>query len=252
MIFHEFGTEGKPIIVLIHGCFQPWQSLLPISKHFFDDYMVLIPALNGHTSEIESKFISIEQEAAEIESYIIKNYGQGIHALCGLSMGGAIAYTILKNKRLKIDNLILDGAPLISSGKLMTKIMVNNYIKIAQKSKAKDKKTLDNFCKNFMPEKYLNDYLSFIEKTDEESIRNMLISVNENRFSSDLSLKSTKLLYLHGTKSNEILAKKSGKLIAKYYPDAYVVCLKGMGHCECAIYEPDDWAEIVKDFIENR
>lgn len=252
MIFHKLGQEGKPLVVLIHGCFQPWQSMLPIAKHFEKDFCVLIPALNGHTVEEKTSFLSIEKEAEEIEEYVISNFGGEVFALCGLSMGGAIAYTILSNQRLNIKNTVLDGAPLVSSGKLLTKIMANNYVDIAKKSKARDKKTLENFSKNFLPKKYLKDYLAFIDNTDEQSIRNMLRSVGEGRFSADIDLKSTKLLYLHGTKANEYLAKKSARLIAKHCPEATVVCFKGDGHCQCAIYEPDDWAEVAKDFFFNR
>lgn len=252
MIFHESGKEGKPLIVLIHGCFQPWQSMLPIAEKFEDDYRILIPALNGHTAEEKTEFISIEKEAEEIEDYIITNYDSEVFALCGLSMGGAIAYTILNNQRIRIKNTILDGAPLVSTSKLLTIIMTSNYISIAQKSKARDKKTLENFSKNFLPAEYLENYLAFIDKTDENSIRNMLTSVGKNRFATDASLDKTKLLYLHGTKSNEMLAKKSAKLIAKHFPDATVVCFNGDGHCQCAIYEPDDWAKIAKDFFINR
>lgn len=252
MIFHELGRKENPLMILIHGCFQPWQSLVPIAKHFENNYRVLIPALNGHTSEKKTVFISIEKEAEEIENYVLNNCGKQVSALCGFSMGGAVAYTILKNNKLKIKNAILDSAPLVAAGDLLSKIMENNYVSIAEKSKARDKKTLRNFSKSFLPEEYLNDYLTFIDNTDEQSVRNMLKSVSEGRFSSNLSLKNTKLMYLYGTKANEYLSKKSAKLIAKHYPDAFVVSFKGDGHCQCAIYDPDDWASLAKDFIENR
>ena len=252
MIFHEFGKGNKPLIVFVHGCFQPWQVFMPIAKHFTEEYRVLIPELNGHTSQNKSKFISIEKEAAEIENFIIENCGSEIFALCGLSMGGAVSYTILKNQRLKIRNVILDGAPLVASGKLAEKIMTKNYISIAEKSKARNKSVLKSFCKNFMPEKYLKDYLAFIDNTSEESIRNMIKSVNVNRFSPELTLNGTKLMYLHGTKGNEMISKKSAALIAKHYKEAYVISFKGDKHCECAVYNPDDWTEVAKDFFVNR
>lgn len=252
MIFHKLGENTNPIIVLIHGCFQPWQSILPIAEHFEEDYHVIIPALNGHTSEEGSRFTSIENEAKEIENYILSEYGKDVYAVCGLSMGGAVAYTILINGILNINNVILDGAPLLASGKFVTKVMTKNYLSIARKSKARDKATLRNFSKNFLPEKYLENFLSFIDRTDEESIINMLESINKNRISAELRLNTTKLLYMHGTKGNEVISKKVGKYISKNIPQAYVVCHKGDGHCECAIYEPDDWAQIAADFFENR
>lgn len=252
MIFHELGDKSKPLAILIHGCFQPWQTLLPIAKALEEDYFIIMPALNGHTAEEVTHFESIEKEAEEIEEYILKNHGKDVFSICGFSMGGAVAYEILKSNRLQIENVILDGAPLVSTGKFLSNIMEGNYVKIAEKSKARDKKTLENFGKNFLPEKYLDDFLSFIDKTQEESIRNMLRSVGKDRFDETLKLINTKLLYLHGTKANEALAKKSAKLITKFYIDATVICFKGDGHIQCAIYEPDDWAKVAKDFFINR
>lgn len=252
MIFHELGKEGKPLIIFVHGVFTPWQIMLPIAKHFEKDFRILIPALNGHTAEKKTEFISIEKEAEEIEDYVISRYGCEVFALCGLSMGGAVSFRLLKNNRFNIKNVILDGAPLTPAGSMLKNIMTKNYLNIAEKSKARDKRTLRNFSKSFLPEKYLGNYLAFIDNISSQSIKNMIASVSDVQFFTDIDLRNTKLMYLHGTKANEYLAKKSARLIAKHYPDAYTITFNGDRHCQCAIYEPDDWAEVAKDFFLNR
>lgn len=251
MIFHELGIKEKPAVVLIHGVLTPWQVALPIAEHFKENHRVIIPALDGHTAEEATTFVSIENEAEKIEAYLKKEGIKELHCLCGLSMGGAIAHRMLGRGNIKIHNIVLDGAPLVKSPALLTRIMTNNYLDILKKSKKRDKKTLDNFCRIFLPESYLPHYLSYIDNMNEESIVNMLDSVGESTLDTNLDLKATKLLYLHGTKMNEYLSKKSARRIAKHYPDATVVCFKGDAHCECAIYEPDDFAKIVLDFISR-
>lgn len=79
----------------------------------------------------------------------------------------------------------------------------------------------------------------------------MVLSVGESELCESLDLSDTKLLYLHGTKMNEYLSKKSAKKLSKLYPEATVVCFKGDAHCQCAIYEPDDFAKIILDFIKR-
>lgn len=252
MKFHILGDKNKPVIILIHGVLTPWQVMLPIAEHFADRYCCVIPALNGHVAERKTEFISIEQEAKEIEEYIANNFSAKVFAVFGLSMGGAIAHTLWKNRILGIENIILDGAPLVKSGKILTSMMCSEYIKIVESSKRRNPKTLKNFSENFLPAKYLDDYLSFIDHMSNDSIKNMLNSVDKSRLSLDLDTKNTKAMYIHGTAVNEMLAKKSAKLICKRYPDIYVICLKGNNHCESAIYEPDDWAKIADDFLHNR
>lgn len=249
MEFHTLGKIGCPAILLIHGALTPYELMLPIAEHFKNEYRVLIPVLDGHTKEEKSTFISIDNEAKQIEYYLKENKISEIHCVLGLSLGGAIAHKLLARGNTVIHNIVLDGAPLVKSPAWLTNTMTKNYMDILKKSQKRDKKTLDNFCKHFLPESYLPHYLSFIDNMNEESIVNMLNSVGESILSTSLDLKATRLLYLHGTKMNEYLSKKSARQIEKHYPDATVVCFKGDAHCECAIYEPDDFAKIILNFI---
>ncbi|MBQ8001621.1 MAG: alpha/beta hydrolase [Ruminococcus sp.] len=251
MEFHIQGQFGNPVILMIHGVMTPYEIMLPITEHFTDKYRVIIPALDGHTKREPSTFISIENEAKKIENYLKEKDISEIFCVCGFSLGGAIAHKLLSRGNIMIHNIVLDGAPLVKSPTLLTRIMTSNYLDILRKSKARDKKTLDNFCRHFLPECYLPHYLEFIDKMSEESIINILDSVGDSTLDTNLDLIETNLLYLHGTKMNEYLSKKSANVIAKVYPEATVVCFKGDTHCQCAIYEPDDWAQVVLDFISR-
>ena len=252
MKFHEFGDPKNKKIMLIHGALTPWQVWTPQIEYFKKNYFVIVPALDGHIEECKSEFLSLEKEAESIEKYYIEKYGREIFAVCGLSMGGAISYVLLKNKRLHIKNLVLDGAPLVPFANFINNIMIKNYIDIIHKSRQRDPKTLDNFGKVFLPPKYLDDYLKFADTMSDETIKNMLNSVNENRFDSSIVFDNTRLMYMHGTKMNEISSKKSAKLIKKHYTNAEIVCCKGCVHCYKAIYEPNDWVSIVDNFLNDK
>lgn len=251
MIFHEYGDKSKPAVVLIHGMMTPWQIMLPIARHFEENYRVIIPALDAHTAEEKSSFRSIDDEAEKIADYLCENYGGKAELVAGLSLGGAVAYGLLVGGRVKIRNLIMDGAPLCKSPSLLTKIMTSNYLDIAEKSKARDKRTMLSFSKSFLPEEYLPFFLEFIDSMSDESIKNILESVGKEKLGTTANTEGTRMLYLHGTKADEYLSKKSAKKLAKLYPDAYAVSLKGDGHCQCAIYSPDDWAQIAADFMSR-
>lgn len=101
-----------------------------------------------------------------------------IDVLCGLSLGGVIAREIWKNQKLGVRNLVLDGAPLIAFPKIMESIMTNSYLNIIHKSKVRDRKTLESFKREFLPERYLESYLKIADNMSDESIKNIIHVAN--------------------------------------------------------------------------
>lgn len=251
MLVHEFVDGDKPIMVLVHGFLTPWQVWMPQVTSFKEQYNIYLIALNAHTEEIASEFVSVLGEAEEIVQYFQKKNIDTIDVLCGMSLGGKIAHEIWKGAKLNIRNLIMDGAPLVACSKFAINIMIRNYKKIIHKSKERDVKVIENFKKYFLPEEYLNSYLKIADLMTDKSIDNIVNSVfaggkikgvnNQNR-----------ILFIHGTKVNEILSKKTAKLMKKYYPMTEVVCFKGDAHCNKVIYQPEIWIEVVKNFLKDK
>ena len=126
--------------------------------------------------------------------------------------------------------------------------MTKNYINLIHKSKKRDPKVIASFKKNFLPEKYLNSYLKIADFMSDTSMANIVKAADTGNLCTTVDNKS-KILFLHGTKGNEILSKSVGKLIKKAYPETEVVCFKGDIHCYKAIYEPEKWVAVVKEFI---
>lgn len=251
MVFHTFGEIGNAKMILVHGVMQPWQTWQDAIDHFSHSYYVIVPALDGHDGQdgAENEYISLDQQAEKIENWCIENVGNEISALCGTSMGGAVCAQIWLRGKLKIANLVLDGAPLVSSGKLATSIMSNQYISILRKSKKRDRKTLENFKKSFLPEKYLAPYLEFIDHMSEQSMRNITAAACLNRFPFTVPLGDMRLLFIHGTKPNDMLGKMSAKKVARHYPAAKIVTCKGCMHCEWALYDTQKWIATVEEFL---
>ena len=250
MIVHEFVNGNKPCMILIHGVLTPWQIWTPQIDAFIDKYNIYVIALNAHTEEVESEFVSLTEESEEIIQYFEKNNIYTVDVLCGISLGGKIAHCIWKSCRLNINNLILDGAPLVSCPKFAINIMIKNYKDIIHKSKKRDPKVITNFKKHFLPEKYLNNYLKIADLFTDESIENIVNSAFGGGEIKGGDAES-RILYMHGTKANEMLSKKSARLIKKYYPTACVVCFKGDAHCYKVIYEPEKWIAVVKSFLNK-
>jgi len=248
MKLHEFGNVNAPTMVLIHGVLTPWQIWEAQIRTFEKDYHIFVVALSAHTEEEASEFISLEAEVSDIITALQAHDVTEIHALCGLSLGGVIAHEIWKSTRLPIKHLVLDGAPLVPFPFGSSGFMTKNYINLIHKSKKRDPKVIASFKKNFLPEKYLDSYLKIADFMSDTSMANIVKAADTGNLCTTVDNKS-KILFLHGTKGNEILSKNVGKLIKKAYPETEVVCFKGDIHCYKAIYEPEKWVAVVKEFI---
>ena len=127
MIFHTFGNKENKAVVLIHGVLTPWQIWNTAIEKFSNDYYVVVPELDAHTEETPTVFNSVEEEAEQIREYIVKELGGQVFLLAGLSMGGRIAATLAKNEDLRIENMVLDGAPLDKANGLMRAVTKASY-----------------------------------------------------------------------------------------------------------------------------
>lgn len=250
MVVHEFVDGNKPIMVLVHGVLTPWQIWTPQITSFREHYNIYTIALNAHTEDTASEFVSVLAEAEEIVQYFKAKNINNIDVLCGISLGGKIAHEIWKSGKLNIHNLIMDGAPLVACPKFAINIMIKNYKDIVHKSKVRDTKVIENFKKYFLPEKYLDSYLKIADLMTEKSIENIVASVFAGGKIYGVDSQS-RILFIHGTKGNEVLSKKAAKLVKKYYPATEIVCFKGDAHCYKAIYQPEKWISVVKDFLER-
>lgn len=250
MIINEFICGGKPVMVLIHGMLTPWQIWTPQIEYFKSSYNIYAVALNAHTEKCTSEFVSVPAEAEEIIQYFRAKNINTIDVLCGMSFGGKIAHEIWKSNKLKIHSLIMDGAPLVSCPKIAIKIMIKNYMNIVHKSKQRDSRVIENFKKCFLPGKYLDSYLKIVDHMTDKSIINMVSSAFVGGQAEGICNLS-RILFIHGTKGNEILSKKSAKLMKRYYPETQVICFKGDAHCRKAIYEPGEWIAAVDDFLKS-
>lgn len=245
----SFGNSDKPVLILIHGMLTPWEIWSSHIDFFSANYHVLVPELGGHCGNREERFISIEDECIKIETFLRNNSINEIFAVCGLSLGGVVAYKLWERKKVKINKLVLDGAPLSRIGTILKKVMTANYISIIEKSRSRDKKTLSNFSEYFLPAEYLQSYLKIADHITADSVTTIMNAISENSVS-DENIILDDVLYLYGTGMNEYLSKKSVKALIKMGLNNSI-CFSGQGHCYTAIYKPIEWCRIVDTFFNK-
>ena len=248
MIFHTFGDKENKAVILVHGMLNPWQIWNKAIEKFSRTYYVIVPELDAHTEETESAFISVEDEAAKILTYIKDELDGKVYLLAGLSMGGRIAATVAKSKEAEIENLVLDGAPLSKLNGIMRSIFKKNYVSIINKSKARDPKILESAKKGFLPEERIGDYLKIADKLEPESVCSIIDSVFAD-FDYTVYTHVKRILFMHGTKGNEAVSRKCAVRMKKVNPQTEIREFKGLAHAELACFRPEEWIREVEGFI---
>ena len=248
MVFHTFGDKTDKAVILVHGVLNPWQIWTDAINKFKERYYVIVPELDGHTQSEKSTFISVDDEAAKITDYIKNELDGNVFLLAGLSMGGRIAATAAKSKDVKIDNLVLDGAPLAKINGLLKAVFKKNYKVIIAKSKAREPKILESAKKDFLPEKMIPFYLNVADNMEEQSIVNMIDTAFSD-FDFSGYPDDMRILFMHGTKGNEQVSRKCAIKMKKVNPQTEIRCFEGLAHAELACFKSEQWVKELEDFI---
>ena len=91
MQFKTYVQKNKPVYMYIHGeCLSAFSFQEEI-RELKKDYTLIVPVLDGHGSEAQKPFISIQQCAEELLTYLQEYYNGHIQVLSGFSLGAQIA-----------------------------------------------------------------------------------------------------------------------------------------------------------------
>lgn len=240
----EFGSKQNKSMLLLHGFQCPYQIWNEYIAYYKDRYHIIVPILEGHDPKKKEDFVSLQQTAKGIEDHYISHYGNDIYAVIAISYGGIIAANIWQNKKLNIAKLIFDGAPITSYPKVLKPFLTHFYLETTHKSQKRDQKTLLQATSGICPKEHLEAFLNVLDHMSDDTIRKYIEAWSNYTLPSDIDTPDTAVYFFHGTKANELLAKKSAKYVKRYYPNSKIVCFSGKGHCETVLFAP---MEMIKE-----
>ena len=114
MKFKVYGSEKDETIMLLHGGGLSWWSYRDEAELLQQDYRVILPVLDGHAGS-DRAFTTIEDNAAEIISFVNHELGGSVLLLGGLSLGAQIVLEILSHKNDVCRYVIVESASVIPS-----------------------------------------------------------------------------------------------------------------------------------------
>lgn len=131
---HIIGGTSKPKVMLVHGAGFYWETcFFRIIDDLKDRYCILIPELEGHTHNPKEYMVSVEATANNIAKELLKKDICMIDVVYGVSLGASVAVEIAINRRINIENLILDGGQYESMGEMTeqySNFMADAFLKL--------------------------------------------------------------------------------------------------------------------------
>ena len=248
MNFITFGNRNNKSILFIHGlastadlCFK---ALLP----YLQDYFVIFCELDGHYGTNPKDLTSMEETIDSIESYILNELKGSVYGLCGFSMGGTIAVELIGRGNISASKVLLDAAITAELGLMATPLTCAFIIGT---SRIKNKKSIPKFLLDKIMGK---DNLSVIEmiypKISKNTIKNACKYIYHYKVPENLSKFSNPVMFWRG--SEEPIPAKSEKILREYLPQMKTEVFEGMGHGQFLHDHPQEYAEKLKIFLENK
>ena len=102
-------------MLLLHGGGLSWWNYRRVAEQLQQDYRVILPVLDGHAGS-DREFTSIEDNAAEIISFVDHQLGGSVLLFGGLSLGAQVLLEILSQKNDICRYAIVESASVIPSG----------------------------------------------------------------------------------------------------------------------------------------
>ncbi len=250
MQFKEFGTDGKPVILGMHGMCQKWESVYDILKPLENDFKLIIPAMDGFYDGSLSEFTSFSDQARQIEEYVNKNYNGQIDGIYGISQGGLMVIEILSRGNISINKAVTDGVYVAHHGKLAGR-MVYRLLRFYKKNN-RPPKVMDIMVKLMgLDPKDAYEMFDFVYwSASLESIRKNVYENYTYHVDSNLANTNTMVYLLCGSK--EPYAKKSHKILKRYLKNYDEKIVKDLGHAEYAVRHNDELCHDLIRFFSDK
>ena len=209
-----YGNKEKEKILLLHPMFTSAKFFDFVIDRLSNKYYLIIPTYSGHYEN--SDYVSMEDEEKTIDK---------LKAIIGFSLGGNIAFHYFCNNQDKVNQVIVDSAPIFKFPNIIKKYFYNRYKKCLLNIKEHPEDTVKelNKCFNGMGE--VQQYVAPIVTL--ESLKNLLESCYNIKAPKLESDSQRKITFVYDT--NDIARLCLPRI--KKYKNSEFIKIDSLGHC---------------------
>lgn len=241
MKFQVAGNPNGPKALLIHAMFVASESFSNLVEYLKDDYLLIIPTLDGHDINDSSIFLSTEDEADKILAYLKKNDMEELDFILGTSLGAIIAFEVYKRNTLVINRVFLDGGPFFNFGSMLQKLAVKKFWSICIKVREKPEnaiKKLDALFPGLGSQ--MADVCCHMNKESVANLAHACYSFPLPELGED---DQKPITFMYGTKEP---ARMCIHRLKRYKYSSFVK-RSGYSHCGYLLSHPKEYAEMLKE-----
>jgi pimeloyl-ACP methyl ester carboxylesterase len=247
MVFKEYGTKKNETIMLLHGGGLSWWNYRSVAQQLQQDYRIILPVLDGHAGS-GRKFTSIEDNAAEIISFVDHELGGTIKLLGGLSLGAQIVLEILLQKNDICRYAIVESASVIPSGltnALIAPAFGSSYGLIKNRGFAK----LQFRSLHMRPDLFEEYYRDTCQITKSDMIAFLKANTSYEQKQALQNCQAEIRIVVGGKEQKTML--RSARMLHGMLPKSRLEIKDGLYHGEYSINHPDLYVKELRDMLRK-
>ncbi len=243
----EYGTEHKDTIILLHGGGLSWWNYRESAMLLQNEYHIVLPILDGHAGS-DRPFTTIEENAAEIISFIDVHLGGNVLLIGGLSLGGQILLELLSQRGDICSHALVESAAVIPSkltNALIAPAFGSSYGLISNRSFAR----LQFQSLHMKPELFEDYYRDTCLIKKQDMIAFMKANTSYALKDAFRETAADVHVYVGEKETGEIL--RSAEAICRMRPSCSLHRMKDLRHGEFSINHADQYAETIQQIIRG-
>ena len=243
----EFGAEHKDTMILLHGGGLSWWNYRESAMLLQNEYHIVLPILDGHAGS-DRPFTTIEENAAEIISFIDAHLGGSVLLIGGLSLGGQILLELLSQRGDICRHALVESAAVIPSkltNALIGPAFGSSYGLISNRSFAR----LQFQSLHMKPELFEDYYRDTCLIKKQDMIAFMKASTSYTLKDIFRETPADVHVYVGEKETGEIL--RSAEAICRMRPSCSLHRMKDLRHGEFSINHADQYANAVRRIIHG-
>ena len=246
MEFREYGHEKAETIILLHGGGLSWWNYRKVAEQLQQDFRVILPVLDGHAGS-DREFTSIEDNAAEIISFVNHELGGSVLLIGGLSLGAQIVLEILSQKNDICRYAVVESASVIPSkltNALIAPTFGSSYGLIKNRGFAK----LQFRSLHMRPDLFEEYYRDTCQITKSDMITFLKANTAYEAKKQELQSCQAEIRIVVGGKEQKTMLR-SARLLHAMLPKSTLEIKDGLYHGEYSINHPEQYvAELRETF----
>lgn len=241
----EFGKQNNDVIMLLHGGGLSWWNYKAEAELLKNQYHVVLPILDGHAGG-DNDFISIEENASRLISFIDKEFGGSVLLIGGLSLGAQILVEMLTQRNSICQSAVIESASVIPSK--LTNYLIKPMFSLSYGLVKKKCFAQMQFDYLHIRKDLFEDYYRDTSQISKENMIAFLEANTSYEIKPNLQDVHAKVRILIGEKEQKKMIC-SAEQLHKVLPGSVLEIKKGLYHGEYSINCPEEYTKELLDII---